>query len=307
MAQLLKQLRQKFTDANGNPLAGGKVYSYQAGTTTPLSTYTDYGGGTANANPVILDSNGEADIWIGSAGYKFVITDSDDNVLDTVDNVFDIANESIITSKIADDAVTTAKIADSNVTTAKINDLAVTTAKIATDAVTTVKIADSNITTAKINDGAVTQAKRASLTYNIGTGVTGGTASTSGSLIAPSTPVTASITTSGRPVFVGLISKYNASQASNIEVRQASGALSVAANFAILRDTTVVSFNDLYVDLNITASTDFIKIPPGCIWTIDDNNGSGLSAGTYTYSIQYSVTGSNNVRLTDVKLVAYEL
>jgi hypothetical protein len=37
-------LRQRFFDSNGNPLAGGKLYSYAAGTTTPQSTYTDQSG-----------------------------------------------------------------------------------------------------------------------------------------------------------------------------------------------------------------------------------------------------------------------
>ena len=50
-------------DVNGNPLAGGKVYTYEAGTTTDQVTYTDADKSSQNTNPVILDSNGEADIW----------------------------------------------------------------------------------------------------------------------------------------------------------------------------------------------------------------------------------------------------
>jgi hypothetical protein len=57
-------------DANGAPLAGGKLYSYAAGTSTPLATYTDQGGGTPNANPTILDSSGEASVWLGPLAYK---------------------------------------------------------------------------------------------------------------------------------------------------------------------------------------------------------------------------------------------
>jgi hypothetical protein len=51
-------------DANGAPLAAGKLYSYQAGTSTPLATYTDQAGGTPNANPTILDSAGSAQVWL---------------------------------------------------------------------------------------------------------------------------------------------------------------------------------------------------------------------------------------------------
>jgi hypothetical protein len=65
-------------------LAGGKVNTYEAGTATPKATYTDESEDTANANPVILDANGRADIWLDSGSYKFVITDSADVEVDTV-------------------------------------------------------------------------------------------------------------------------------------------------------------------------------------------------------------------------------
>jgi hypothetical protein len=76
-------------DLNGDPLSGGKVYTYAAGTTTPRATYTDSTGGTANANPVILNARGEADIWIDrTLGYKLVLTDSNDVTVWTVDNIY---------------------------------------------------------------------------------------------------------------------------------------------------------------------------------------------------------------------------
>lgn len=74
--------------AAGVPLVGGKVYTYVTGTTTPLATYTDATGGTPNANPVILDSRGEANIWLdGSKQYRFVLKTSADVTLWTVDAV----------------------------------------------------------------------------------------------------------------------------------------------------------------------------------------------------------------------------
>lgn len=87
MATLTPAPKIQFFDANGNPLAGGKLYSYDAGTTTPRSTYTDYGGGTPNANPVILDSRGEANVWLDSALYKLKLTSATDVEIWTVDNV----------------------------------------------------------------------------------------------------------------------------------------------------------------------------------------------------------------------------
>ena len=63
------------TDQSNNPLAGGKVYSYQAGTLTPLTTYTDATLTVPNPNPVILDAYGKAQIWLGPYTYKLNVTD----------------------------------------------------------------------------------------------------------------------------------------------------------------------------------------------------------------------------------------
>ena len=88
MAELSPSPKAQFLDANGAPLVGGKVYTYQAGTTTPLATYTDASGATANTNPVILDARGEANIWYTSGvAYKIVLTDATNAVIWTVDNV----------------------------------------------------------------------------------------------------------------------------------------------------------------------------------------------------------------------------
>lgn len=130
MAQLTAVLKQRYYDANGVPLVGGQLFSYQAGTSTPLATYTDQGGLTPNANPVILDSSGQASVWMSSAAYKFVLQDANGVTQWTVDNVSTIDNGTITTVKILDGAVTTAKIADGAVTTVKILDGAVTAAKI---------------------------------------------------------------------------------------------------------------------------------------------------------------------------------
>lgn len=87
MTSLATPPKLQFFDTNGNPLVGGKLYSYAAGTTTPLATYTDYGGGTANANPVILDSRGEANVWLSAVRYKLKLTTATNVDVWTVDNV----------------------------------------------------------------------------------------------------------------------------------------------------------------------------------------------------------------------------
>jgi hypothetical protein len=77
----------QFFDNNGLPLAGGLLFSYQAGTTTPAPTYTDSTGSTVNANPVVLDASGRANVWLGANGYKFVLQTSTGSTLWTVDNI----------------------------------------------------------------------------------------------------------------------------------------------------------------------------------------------------------------------------
>ena len=80
-----------FTNA-GAPLAGGKLYSYAAGTTTPKATYTDYTATVANTNPVILDANGEANIWL-DGNYKIVLNNSADVLQWSVDNLSSLTSQ----------------------------------------------------------------------------------------------------------------------------------------------------------------------------------------------------------------------
>ena len=77
----------QFFDLNGDPLAGGLLYTYAAGTTTPLATYTDSTGNFANTNPIVLDSRGEANVWLGAAIYKFALYTSVGVLIWTVDNI----------------------------------------------------------------------------------------------------------------------------------------------------------------------------------------------------------------------------
>lgn len=80
----------QFFDDNGNPLSGGKVYTYTAGTTTPAATYTTSAGTVANTNPIILDAAGRTpnEIWltIGTL-YKFIVKTSTDVLVGTYDGI----------------------------------------------------------------------------------------------------------------------------------------------------------------------------------------------------------------------------
>lgn len=87
MAYLFGEGKFQAFNSVGAPLAGGKLYSYTAGTTTPLATYTTQTGGVANANPVILDAYGRAQVWLGSGYYRMILKDASDVTVWDVDNI----------------------------------------------------------------------------------------------------------------------------------------------------------------------------------------------------------------------------
>ncbi len=85
----------QFFNSGGVPLYGGKIYSYEAGTTTPKATYTEANGLTAHPNPIILDSAGRVpggEIWLTSAqAYLFILKTSSEELIGTYDNLYGIA------------------------------------------------------------------------------------------------------------------------------------------------------------------------------------------------------------------------
>jgi hypothetical protein len=92
----------QFLDGSGNPLSGGKLESFVAGTTTPQTTYTEASGAVAHPNPIILDAAGRVptgEIWItAGASYKFVLSDSNNVVIATYDNITGIDGTGIATN-----------------------------------------------------------------------------------------------------------------------------------------------------------------------------------------------------------------
>jgi len=92
----------QFFDNNGDPLSGGKLFSYVAGTTTPQTTYTSSSGTVPHANPIILDAagrvSGSSEIWlVDNVLYKFILKTSDDVLLATWDNVPPVGNPTFST------------------------------------------------------------------------------------------------------------------------------------------------------------------------------------------------------------------
>lgn len=79
--------KQTFLDANGDPLASGYVYTYEAGLITPATTYAD-SSGTPNANPVQLDSAGRCTIYLTPGlSYGYIVKDSTGALVYSQDNI----------------------------------------------------------------------------------------------------------------------------------------------------------------------------------------------------------------------------
>lgn len=83
------------------PLASGKIYTYQAGSSTPWATYTDANGNVANANPIILGTDAKLpnELWLQSGySYKYVLKDENDVIVNTYDNIAGILTQIPTTS-----------------------------------------------------------------------------------------------------------------------------------------------------------------------------------------------------------------
>ena len=92
-------IADQFFDANGDPLSGGKLYSYDTGTTNAKTTYSDSALSVANANPIILDAAGVPGDLFFSGIAKFVLKDADDvqiRVMDPVEACCAVAVEQIV-------------------------------------------------------------------------------------------------------------------------------------------------------------------------------------------------------------------
>jgi len=94
MAQFLAPIiNDQQEDANGNPLSGGKIEVYLAGTSTAATTYNDKDGAIGHQNtwPIVLNTlgvNNQGPVWLtGGSAYKYIIKDSAGVVQRTIDNV----------------------------------------------------------------------------------------------------------------------------------------------------------------------------------------------------------------------------
>jgi len=191
-------------------------------------------------------------------------------------------------------------LSSATIDTADITNLAVTAGKIANTTITQTQMANASIGTAQLIDANVTQAKRAALGQQISSAVTfQQTTSTSPVDI---TNLSVSITTTGRPVYIGFIPDGSTSN-SAIGGNRVSVSGVMHSEYYIVRDSTTIAEIEWF--FNATATLAGATTPPGCIWIIDTP-----AAGTYTYKAQMSLgSGGSGARATinAVKLIAYEL
>jgi hypothetical protein len=94
--QIYSPVMQVFT-SDGDPGVGYKLYTYESGTTTPKSVYTNEACTVAASNPVVFDARGEATIYYDDE-YKFVLKTDADVTVWTVDSVGTAATSSSSTT-----------------------------------------------------------------------------------------------------------------------------------------------------------------------------------------------------------------
>jgi len=109
-ATLAPQVKFTAMDSNGDPYVGGKLYTYETGTSTLKTSWVDSTKVTPNTNPIVLDSRGQADVWIDSSGgaYRFKLHDVDDVTIWTKDNINDltmVGSYSVLTLPVKEDSL----------------------------------------------------------------------------------------------------------------------------------------------------------------------------------------------------------
>jgi len=149
----------QFFDNNGAILSGGLLYTYAAGTTTPQTTYTSSGGGTANSNPIVLDSAGRVsgEIWLTSnLSYKFVLNTSLGVTIGTYDNISSVQGSvaADIAALQAADTTFALKGANTDITSLASPALGAATATTQTAGDNTTKVATTAFVTTAVLAGA---------------------------------------------------------------------------------------------------------------------------------------------------------
>lgn len=288
MIRLIEILAAGVTDDSGNPLDSGQVYFYEAGTTTLQTVYEDFEQENPLSNPATLDAAGRL-IAYAEDRVKLVIVDSDGATIRTIDDVgtsdSDITSSSVAQAAgnglvVATDGTLAVNV-DSTTITISSDQLQVAAAGIADDS--TIE-ANSNVL--RVKNGGITRAKQAALGQQVSSSC--GSFTTSSGSYGDVTNLSVSITTSGRPVFLALISA-SGSAASRIGTNGSTG------NYIkFVRDSTdVAEFWCL--------SASVTRMVPSLLHV------DTPAAGTYAYKVQAKAAVADTLTMTELKLIAFEL
>lgn len=109
-------ITHQFFDDAGDPVAAGKVYTYDSGTTTPKTTYTDSAGLVPNTNPIILDSAGRCSLRLGTGEYTIRLETSAGALVRSEDHIFGVASAADIAGKLDSSTAATTYALKNNTT-----------------------------------------------------------------------------------------------------------------------------------------------------------------------------------------------
>lgn len=338
MAHILAYPIFRAINNDGTPLVGGKLYTYGAGSSTPQAAYTDKSEGTELTNPVILNSNGEAAIWLGEGkSYKLVLMDANDVTIWTQDNVASINELSVSTAMLKNGALANStagrlKMADGYLSASE-DGLAkmaagffqATEAALAkfangffanTDAARAkfaagflaasdagrALMADGFITAAKIADGTIPVSKLVSMASAISSSC--GNYSQSGGGTFDVTNLEVTISRTGLPVELSVVADGDTTPTAAGElVIGGTSANPITVKVRILKNGNEI-YKTVFGGANIGAGTHYYSFPTSSIRHIDRSN----ETGNTTYKLQVIVTsGTNSFNFRFSKLLAREV
>ena len=102
----LGDIGRQYFDSNGDPLAGGKLYFYESGTSSPVTTFSDEDLQIPNTNPVILTADGRQPEIFFVGVVKIVLTDANDVQIEERDPIKDCCTDFNRPTVITTDAAT---------------------------------------------------------------------------------------------------------------------------------------------------------------------------------------------------------
>ena len=196
------------------------------------------------------------------------------------------------------------------VTGTNIADSAVGATKLASDAVTTVKILDSNVTTNKLAANAVTRAKLAAVGQQISSssGSIAGQGSTTNSTATDVFNLTATLTTTGRPVVLAVVPDGTTNpMVMGILATSAGASVTWSGNatYTLLEGSTTIAVFNIGIGGVTTATQTIANRTSQSFFHIYTP-----AAGTYTWKFQFQQTGTAGTITAfcqNAKLVAFEL